>query len=133
MEELSSQSRGPLPRKCLVAVFNQTYVSWISLKPTSVSTFDVKIPKVDAHSSLAVTCFSYGVQFLFIFFFCRSEGGFRESVPLNNVVLRVDLPAGMNVCDIGTLTVWCRQVGVIFSVLPIPDATFVSTEMFCSR
>ncbi len=62
---------------------------------------------------------------LIVVVYTRSEGGFRPSVPLNNIELQVELPPGMSVCDIGTLTVWCREVGVIFSVLPIPDATFV--------
>ena len=63
-----------------------------------------------------------------VFLLLRSEGGFRQSDPLDNIELRVDLPPSMSVCDIGTLTVWCRQASVIFSTLPIPAAAFVSVN-----
>ena len=35
------------------------------------------------------------------------------------------LPEGMSTCDIGSLTVWCRQAGVIFGQIDIPRTTFV--------
>ena len=40
--------------------------------------------------------------------------------------LTVELPQGTTVCDIGTLTLWCRMARVIFSELPISRSLFVS-------
>ena len=38
----------------------------------------------------------------------------------------VTLPQGMNACDIGNLTVWCRQASVLFGQIEVPRSTFVS-------
>ena len=38
----------------------------------------------------------------------------------------VPLPEGISACDIGNLTIWCRQANVIFGKIPIPTTTFVS-------
>ena len=38
----------------------------------------------------------------------------------------VTLPDGVDACDIGTLTVWCKPFSAIFTRLEIPRSTFVS-------
>ena len=38
----------------------------------------------------------------------------------------VTLPTGTNVCDIGTLTIWCRRFQAIFTRIAIPRNIFVS-------
>ena len=55
----------------------------------------------------------------------RNEGGFRQSVPITNIELSVEL-VEVNVCDIGTITLWCRQAQVIFTQVVVPHAAFVS-------
>ncbi len=56
----------------------------------------------------------------------NSNGAFKLGVRYSNQDLTVDLPAGTNVCDIGTFTVWCEQAAVFFSVLKVNPDVFVS-------
>jgi len=56
---------------------------------------------------------------------CCRQGQFRNS-PYNNIDFAVTLPQGMDVCDIGTLTVWCQPFDAIFGEVEIPRSTFVS-------
>jgi len=61
------------------------------------------------------------------FHFCtpRSDGSFQRR-RYTNVDFSVTLPAGTDVCDIGTLTVWCRPFEAIFTRIVIPRTIFVS-------
>ena len=45
--------------------------------------------------------------------------------PYINEKFMVTLPEGTSTCDIGTLTVWCRQATVLFSRIAIPRSAFV--------
>ena len=58
----------------------------------------------------------------------RSEGGFRQSEVVRNAELTLDLQGIGNVCDIGTLTLWCRQASIIFTQLVVSRSAFVSNE-----
>ena len=40
--------------------------------------------------------------------------------------LTVDLPAGTDVCDIATLTIWSEPFRVFFSRIDVPASLFVS-------
>ena len=42
--------------------------------------------------------------------------------PYVNENVTVTLPAGTDVCDIGTLTIWCRQFTAIFTRLELSPA-----------
>jgi len=61
------------------------------------------------------------------FHFCtpRSDGSFQRR-RYTNEDFSVTLPVGTDVCDIGTLTVWCRPFQAIFTRIVIPRTIFVS-------
>ena len=59
--------------------------------------------------------------------FCSSQGRFRLS-RYTNVDFTVILPEGMDVCDIGTLTVWCQPFDIVFGFVEFPRNTFVSGQ-----
>ena len=66
-----------------------------------------------------------------IFFFSyvcsniRSDGSFKRS-RYTDVDITVTMPEGTDVCDIGTLTVWCQPFEAIFTRIEIPRSIFVS-------
>lgn len=45
----------------------------------------------------------------------------------------VRLPAGMRACEIGNLSVWCREAGVLFGVISVPTTTFVSSSYMATE
>jgi len=45
----------------------------------------------------------------------------------------VQMPASLDVCDIGNISIWCRQVGVTFDSMEISRELFVSLENFFSE
>ena len=55
-----------------------------------------------------------------------SRGAFKRGTQIADQDLTVDLPAGMDVCDIGTFTVWCETARVFFSTLVVSRDVFVS-------
>ena len=57
--------------------------------------------------------------------FCSSQGRFRLS-RYTDVDFTVTLPEGMDVCDIGTLTVWCEPFDMVFGFVEFPRNRFVS-------
>ena len=54
------------------------------------------------------------------------EGRFVVGRRHTNTELTVNLPAGTTVCDIGTLTIWCRLARSFFTTIIIPPSTVVS-------
>ena len=64
-----------------------------------------------------------------IFFTTRTSGQYAGSFQrrrFSNEDVTVTLPAGTDVCDIGTITIWCQPFRAIFTRLAIPRSTFVS-------
>ena len=55
----------------------------------------------------------------------RSDGSFQRR-RYSNEDFTVTLPVGTDVCDIGTLTIWCRPFRAIFTRIVIPRNIFVS-------
>ena len=55
----------------------------------------------------------------------RYPGAFQGR-SFNNEDIMVTLPAGVDACDIGTITIWCQPFRAIFTRLAIPRNTFVS-------
>ena len=53
------------------------------------------------------------------------EGNFASGRPYVNENVAVTLPAGTDVCDIGTFTIWCRPFKAIFTQLE-----FSPTDLF---
>ena len=47
----------------------------------------------------------------------------------NNEDIMVTLPDGIDACDIGTITVWCKPFKAIFTQLVIPRNIFVSRTL----
>ena len=64
--------------------------------------------------------------------FCSNEGQFFLR-RYTNVDFTVTLPEGMDVCDIGTLTVWCQQVDIVFGFVEFPRNIFVSKQFMNSQ
>ena len=62
---------------------------------------------------------------LFFAFLLRPDGRFQGR-RFTNEDFTVTLPTGTNVCDIGTLTIWCRRFQAIFTRIAIPRNIFVS-------
>ena len=58
----------------------------------------------------------------------RSDGSFQRR-RYSNEDFTVTLPDGMDLCDIGTLTIWCRPFRAIFTRIEIPRNIFVSSVM----
>ena len=58
-----------------------------------------------------------------------STGAFTEGTRYSNQDLIIDLPAGTDICDIATFTIWCEQASVFFSRLEVPRSIFVSAHM----
>ena len=56
----------------------------------------------------------------------RSDGSFQRR-RYSNEDFTVTLPVGTDLCDIGTLTIWCRPFRAIFTRIEIPRNIFVST------
>ena len=70
---------------------------------------------------------------MFIFLFVlRSDGRFKSN-RLENVDITVTLPEGTDVCDIGTLTIWCESMRAIFTRIEIPRNIFVRYSEFSMR
>ena len=67
---------------------------------------------------------------LFFAFLLRSDGRFQGR-RFTNEDFTVTLPTGTYVCDIGTLTIWCRRFRAIFTRIEIPRNIFVSN--LCSN
>lgn len=44
----------------------------------------------------------------------------------NNEDILVTLPDGQNTCQIGVLSIWCRQAQVLFATISVPRTTFVN-------
>ena len=63
--------------------------------------------------------------FVILNFVLRSDGKFKDS-RYNDVDITVTMPEGTDVCDIGTLTVWCQPFRAIFTRIEIPRSIFVS-------
>ena len=57
---------------------------------------------------------------------CSDEGGFRQGVAVSMTDVAVQMPQSQDVCDIGNIAIWCRQVGVIFDHMEISRQLFVS-------
>ena len=55
----------------------------------------------------------------------RSDGSFQRR-RYSNEEFTVTLPEGTDLCDIGTLTIWCRPFRAIFTRIEIPQNIFVS-------
>ena len=47
---------------------------------------------------------------------------FAPGRPYVNENVAVTLPAGTDVCDIGTFTIWCRRFNAIFTQLELSPA-----------
>ena len=58
----------------------------------------------------------------------RSDGSFQRR-RYSNEDFTVTLPVGTDLCDIGTLTIWCRPFRAIFTRIEIPRNIFVSSVM----
>ena len=61
---------------------------------------------------------------LFFAILLRPDGRFQRR-RFTNEDFTVTLPIGTTVCDIGTLTVWCRRFQAIFTRIAIPRNIFV--------
>ena len=55
----------------------------------------------------------------------RSDGSFPNRVH-NGEDITATLPEGTDVCDIGTLSVWCQPFNVVFGFVDVPRSLFVS-------
>ena len=67
--------------------------------------------------------------------FCRTSGTYAGSFQrrrFTNEDFMVTLPAGVDACDIGTITIWCQPFCAIFTRLAIPSSTFVSACIWFS-
>ena len=56
----------------------------------------------------------------------RYPGALRQGRRYNNEDITVTLPDGVDVCDVGTITIWCQPFTAIFSQLEVPRNVFVS-------
>ena len=65
------------------------------------------------------------VVFILLVFVLRSDGSFKNMY-YNDVDITVTMPEGTDVCDIGTLTIWCQPFRAIFTRIKIPSDIFVS-------
>lgn len=79
-------------------------------------------PRLYKHSHFQVVVYN---TVCIIYLICSSQGLFRNS-RYSNVDFSVSLPQGMDVCDIGILTVWCQPFDVVFGFVEIPRSKFVS-------
>ena len=80
-----------------------------------------------------MTCITFfGCYFFFATVF-RPDGTFLRS-RYRDVNITVTMPEGTDVCDIGTLTVWCEPFRAIFTRIEIPRSIFVSkaNKFICS-
>ena len=57
-----------------------------------------------------------------------STGAFMTGRRYVGEDLTFDLPAGMDVCEVSTFTIWSEAFRVIFTRLLIPASTFVSFQ-----
>lgn len=59
------------------------------------------------------------------FFLCSEEGGFRQSQVVSGESIVITLN-GITICDIGTITLWCRTAEQIFSQISVLSSSYVS-------
>ena len=57
-------------------------------------------------------------------YICSGDGALAER-PFNRETLVVTLPRGMDVCDIGTLAVWCDPFDAIFGYVEVPSSGII--------
>ena len=66
---------------------------------------------------------------LFSIYSGDSTGALTRGTRYTGQDLTFDLPAGADVCDISTFTIWCEDFDVFFTELLIPTSTFVSLNV----
>ncbi len=59
----------------------------------------------------------------------NADGRFNLGRPYNDDTLLLPLPDGVDACDIGTLTIWCRPFRAIFNRVTLTRDVFVSCNL----
>ena len=70
-------------------------------------------------------CMFMHEMYIDLIYLSRSDGSFQRR-RYSNEDFTVTLPEGTDLCDIGTLTIWCRPFQAIFTRIEIPRDIFVS-------